>query len=151
LEVDDFADYGPETEGFGCYATEAYELDPAAHLIFDRLPGRPGWGCYAAIDRREVGIGTATIWIQGETAQLGFAATREGARGQGAHMALLRRRIIEAGAAGCRTIYAETEELLSDRGGPSAACVNLVRAGFKQVCTRPVWRSPDLDDEWTNI
>lgn len=151
LEVDDFADYGPETEGFGYYATEAYELDPAAHLIFDQLPGRPGWGCYAAIDSREVGIGTATIWMRGEVAQLGFAATREQARGKGAHMALLRRRIDEAAAAGCQVIYAETEELLNDRGGPSAACVNLVRAGFKQVCTRPVWRSPDLDEDLMTI
>jgi hypothetical protein len=142
LEVDDFGEYGPEAEGFGCYAVEAFDLDPLAQLIFDHLPRRAGWGCYAAIDEREVGIGIATMMIRGGVAQFGFAATREGFRGRGAHLALLRRRIAEAAHAGCHTIFAESEERLNDPTGPSVACGNLVRAGFRQVCVRPTWHSP---------
>lgn len=142
LEVDDFTDYGPGAEGFGCYAAEAFDLDPLAHLIFDHLPGREGWGCFAAIDQREIGIGTATMLVRNRVAQLGFAATRESARGQGAHLALLRRRIVEAAHAGCHAVFADSEERLNDSTGPSIACRNLVRAGFKQVGTRAGWQSP---------
>lgn len=146
LEVDDFAEYGPEAEGFGCYAVEGLGLDPLAHLIFDHLPGREGWGCFAAIDRREIGVGTATMMVRDGAAQFGFAVTRPDARGQGVHLALLCRRIAEAAHAGCRVVFADAEERLDGLASPSIACRNLARAGFRRICTHASWRAPKTKD-----
>ncbi len=65
-----------------------------------------------------------------EAAQLGFAATYEEDRRRGAHMALLHRRILDATAARCRFLFADTEEPLDDPGAPSPAARNLARAGL---------------------
>ena len=51
--------------------------------------------------------------------------------------ALLRRRILDAADAGCRTLFVETGERVPDR--PSASYRNILRAGFEEAYLRPNW------------
>lgn len=140
IEVDDFAaDYGPFAHGFSRYALDAFRLPPCAEMFFESLPRRRWWHCYAAIDERELGIGAATMRLSGEIAWFGLAATFSGFRNKGAHLALLRRRIADAAAAGCHTLVAEVEEPLGDGAEPAAAARNLVRAGFGRGVVCEVW------------
>jgi hypothetical protein len=143
IAVDELPDF---TEGFSDHVVEGLGIAPMSYCLFDCLPGREMWRCYVALDVDERPIGAATMMVHGGVAQLAFAATRERGREKGAHLALLRRRIVDAAAAGCRTLFADTEELPGDLDGPSPAARNLVRAGFKQVAVRPVWRPLAADD-----
>lgn len=63
--------------------------------FFIGLPGRHYWRSYIAIGDEGV-IASATMMQHFQATQLGFAGTEEAARGRGAHMALLRRRIVDA-------------------------------------------------------
>lgn len=139
IEVDDFADYGPDAEGFSEYALKAFGLSTGAGTLFEQLPRRRGWRCYAAIDERELGIGAATTFLCEGVAQLGFAATYERFRGRGVHLALLRRRIADATEAGCHTLFADVLEPLGEGEGFSPAARNLERAGFERALVRSVW------------
>ena len=71
----------------------------------------------------------------------GVAATLESARGRGCQTALLHRRIEDARAAGCHTLFVETGERTTDR--PSASYRNILRASFKEAYLRPNWRRMD--------
>lgn len=143
IEIDEWTE---ETEGFGYYFEEGYDLSFPATGFFDGLPGRQGWRSYVAIDEKEEGAGAATMMVHPEAVQLAFATTKETCRGRGVHMALLRRRILDAPDHWPRPIFADTEEPLDDPDGPSRAARNLLRAGFKQLSVRSVWRPPLADD-----
>ncbi len=134
IEVEEF------TEGFSDFPGEGFDLDSTAWSFFDPLPERDRWRCYVALDRRGYPVAAASMMLHLGVAQLAFAATSEPARGQGFHLALLRRRVRDAIDAGCRTVFAEVEEPL-DRLDSTAAR-NLVRAGFERLEVRPVWRPP---------
>lgn len=143
IQVEELSAYG---EGVSDLVTEAFGLNPWVGTFFDALPERDGWRSYIALDEAGCLAATAVMLTHEGIAKLGVAATHESARGRGCHLALLHRRIVDAGADGCHTLLAETEERIGDRDGPSAGCRNLVRAGFKQACLRPAWRSPRLSD-----
>lgn len=150
------------TEGFGETLAAALGMDPMASSLLGCLPERAEWRSYYAVREGEGGIAYASMMVDCEVAQLGFAATPEAARGGGRHMALIRRRVLDAAGRGCRTVVAETRESPGEREEPSAACRNLVRAGFRQAGSRRVWRVPwsaagepgasedleGLDDDW---
>jgi hypothetical protein len=141
IEVDEITE---EIEGFNDFFAEG---DPfwAGNGFYYGLPVHRYWRCYIAVDaKNEEGIGAATMRLHYEAvAQLGFAATYESARGKGAHMALLRRRIVDALAAGRRELFAVTEEPLDYPASQSAAAANLIRAGFRLASLRTVWRPPE--------
>jgi hypothetical protein len=140
IEVDEWTE---GNEGFSDCFAEGLGLEFPADHVFDCLPGRRPWRCYVAVDEEERGAGAATMLTHFRVAQLGSAATREYARGRGVHMALLRRRILDAAAARCELLFADAEEPLEDPDGPSPATRNLVRAGFTQVSAQTVWRPPE--------
>ncbi len=137
IEVRELTEF---SEGFSHFIGEGLDLELTGQGFFDGLPGRHGWRSYFAIDDRERPVASATMMTHHEVAQLGFAATREEDRRGGAHTALLHRRILDATAARCRILFADTEEPLDDPGAPSPAARNLGRAGFAQVGERTVWR-----------
>jgi hypothetical protein len=129
-------------EGFAEIPGEALGLTPIAHSFLDCLPGREGWRGYLAYDRDGKLIASASMFRQLEVATLAFAGTHEEFRGHGAHLALLRRRIADAATSPrCHALCAEVE-LSPDEAhdDPHPAIRNLVRAGFKQMAVRPVWR-----------
>lgn len=144
IEVDEWDEEG--IEGFSDYFEEPYGIKWPATAFFDCLLGKRPWRCYVAIDENDNGVGAATMMGHYEISQLGFAATRKSARGRDVHMALIRRRILDAAAARCRLLFADVEGPVNDPDGPSAAARNLLRAGFKHVSSRAVW-GPPLADE----
>ena len=129
-----------EGEIFSGLVAEGLELPLWGATFFHDLPGREGWRCYIAVDEDEYIVACATMLIHLGIATLGVAATRESARGKGCHLALLRRRILDAAAAGCHTLFADSHERNADR--PSAGNRNLLRAGFEGAYLRPGWQPP---------
>jgi GNAT superfamily N-acetyltransferase len=130
----------PEQEPFGMIAATGFGLPAWAAAFFADLPGRDGWRCYVARVDDEAQA-CAAMHIDDGVAEFGVAATLEPARGRGCQLALLHRRILDAIAAGCHTLFVETGERVPDR--PSASYRNILRAGFEEAYLRPNWqRSP---------
>jgi GNAT superfamily N-acetyltransferase len=127
---------GSEREPFGMIAATGFGLPAWAAAFFADLPGRDGWRCYVARVDGETQA-CAAMLIRGDIAEFGIAATLEPARGRGAQRALLHRRILDAAAAGCRTLFVETGERVPSR--PSASYKNILRAGFEEAYLRPNW------------
>ncbi len=143
IEVDEWD--GEDMEGFGEYFEEPYGIEWPATAFFDCLLGKRPWRCYVAIDENDNGVGAATMMGHYEISQLGFAATEKSVRGRDVHLALIRRRILDATGAGCRMLFADTEESVDHPGGMSTGARNLLRAGFKHVSSRAVWGPPLAD------
>jgi hypothetical protein len=114
-----------------------------AGTLFYSLPQANGWRCYtAALDLDEGVVATASMLVADGVAQLGPGTTAEHARGRGCHVALLRRRLIDAHALDCHTVFVELGECES---GPLAvACRNLRRAGFQPAYESHNWQRPAL-------
>jgi hypothetical protein len=128
-----------EGEPFGMIAATGFGLPAWAAAFFAYLPEHPDWRCYVArIDGTTQAC--AAMLVQGNVAEFGIAATLEPARGRGCQRALLRRRILDAAAAGCHTLFVETGERVPDR--PSASYKNILRAGFEEAYLRPNWTRP---------
>jgi hypothetical protein len=114
-----------------------------AETLFFSLPQIDQWRCYTAARDPEVGIvSTGSILICDGIAQLGLDATLEHGREQGCHMALLRRRLLDAYEAGCHTVFVELGESAPE--GLAAAYRNLRRAGFEQAYGSRNWQRPAL-------
>lgn len=127
---------GDEEEPFGAIAAAGFGLPAWGAEFFAALPDRPGWHCYLArVDGTAQAC--AAMLIDGEVAEFGIAATLEPARGHGCQRALLHRRIRDAAAAGCETLFVETGERVPGR--PSASYRNILRAGFEEAYLRPNW------------
>jgi GNAT superfamily N-acetyltransferase len=127
----------PGQAPFGTLAATGFGLPAWASSLFAGLPGRQGWRCYVAeVDGQPQAC--AAMLIDRGVAEFGIAATLEPARGRGAQLALLRRRIIDAAEAGCHTLFVETGERIPDR--PSASYRNILRAGFEEAYLRPNWQ-----------
>jgi GNAT superfamily N-acetyltransferase len=123
-------------EPFGAIATTGFGLPAWGAEFFAGLPGRPGWRCYVArLDGTAQAC--AAMLIDGDTAEFGIAATLEPARGHGCQRALLHRRIVDAAAAGCQTLFVETGERVPGR--PSTSYRNILGAGFEEAYLRPNW------------
>jgi GNAT superfamily N-acetyltransferase len=128
-----------EQEPFGMIAATGFGLPVWAAAFFADLPERDDWRCYVARVDGETQA-CAAMLIQGDVAEFGLAATLEPARGRGAQRALLHRRIVDAAAASCSTLFVETGERVPDR--PSASYKNILRAGFEEAYLRPNWTRP---------
>jgi GNAT superfamily N-acetyltransferase len=129
----------PDEEPFGTIAAVGFGLPAWGSSFFAHLPGRRGWRCYVARVGGEPQA-CAAILIDGGIAEFGIAATLEQARGHGCQTALLHRRIRDAAAAGCHTLFVETGERVQDR--PSISYRNILRAGFEEAYLRPNWQRP---------
>lgn len=127
----------PGEEPFGSIAAVGFGMPAWAADFFAHLPGREGWRCYVArVDGKAQACGAMVI--EEGIAEFGIGATLEEARGRGCQTALLHRRISDAAAAGCRTLFVETGERVPDR--PSASYRNILRAGFDEAYLRPNWQ-----------
>ncbi|MEV0308304.1 GNAT family N-acetyltransferase [Nonomuraea fuscirosea] len=82
-------------------------------------------------------VAAAGMYIGGETAQLLGAATLPLYRGRGAQSAMLRMRISDAIAAGCRVIFTETGA--EAPGTHNSSLHNMKRAGFVPLYERVNW------------
>jgi GNAT superfamily N-acetyltransferase len=130
-------------EGLCDIVCEAFRLPLTASALFFSLPQTSNWHCYTAAVGPEQGVvSTASMMIDGGIAQLGLAATRPEARGQGCNWALLRRRLVDAAAAGCHTVFVELGEFEQSR--LATARHNLERAGFRAAHVSRNWQRPAL-------
>jgi GNAT superfamily N-acetyltransferase len=129
----------PDEAPFGTIAALGFGMPAWGAEFFARLPGRPGWRCYVARIGGEAQACGAMLIADG-IAELGIGATLEEARGCGCQTALLRRRISDAAAAGCRTLLVETGERVPDR--PAASYRNILKAGFEEAYLRLNWQRP---------
>lgn len=75
--------------------------------------------------------------MHSEVAHLVAAATLPAYRGKGGQSALLRARVRDAAAAGCRFACADTE--VKEPGTHNSSLHNLRRAGFTQLYVRDDW------------
>jgi len=129
----------PDEAPFGTIAALGFGMPAWGAEFFAHLPGRPGWRCYVAQVGGEAQACGAMLIAKG-IAELGIGATLEEARGRGCQTALLRRRISDAAAAGCRTLLVETGERVPER--PAASYRNILKAGFEEAYLRPNWQRP---------
>jgi hypothetical protein len=136
-EVEVVALSDPGQEPFGMIAATGFGLPAWAAAFFSRLPALGAWHCYAARVDGEAQA-CAAMHIHEGVAEFGIAATLEPARGRGCQLALLHRRILDAAAAGCHTLFVETGERVPGR--PSASYRNILRAGFEEAYLRPNWQ-----------
>jgi hypothetical protein len=130
----------PSQESFGMIATTGFGMPAWAAALFAGLPGRGGWRCYVARVEGEAQACGAML-IDDGVAAFGVGATLAPARRRGCQLALLHRRIVDAAAAGCRTLFVETGERAEDR--PAGSYRNILRAGFKESYPCPNWRLAD--------
>ena len=88
-------------------------------------------------------IAAAAMFIAGEAAWFGSAATDAAHRRRGAQQALVVRRLHDARQAGCTWVSVETAEDTVTRDAPSFR--NLRRLGFTIAYRRPnyLWTRPD--------
>jgi hypothetical protein len=129
-----------EGEAFGAIVAAGFGLPAWTRSLFVDLPGRGGWRCYQAFVDGEPAA-TGAMFVDGGIAGFNLAATLEPARGRGCQLGLLRRRIIDAAAAGCHALYVETGERVPDR--PSGSYRNILRAGFGETLVCPNWKRRD--------
>lgn len=133
-----------EGEAMGAIAAAGFGLPAWASALFGGLPDREEWRCYVA-EVDGVPRACAAMLLDGGVAEFGIAATSESARGRGCQSALLRRRIADAAAAGCRVLFVETGERTADR--PSGSYRNILRAGFEEAYLRPNWQPRRADPQ----
>lgn len=127
---------GPrEAEAFGRVVATGYGLPDAAVPWVAEAPAR-GWVCWLALDGDEPAA-AAALYVSEEAGYLGFAATLEEHRRQGAQNALLEARIRRARASGCDVLLTETGE--RREGLPSNSYRNILRAGFEEVTVTANW------------
>lgn len=84
-------------------------------------------------------IAAGTLRIDGDLAWLGGGATLTRWRRRGAHRALILARLRRAVQRGCRWVWVETAA--PARGRPDGSRRNLVRLGFEEAFTKPVFVS----------
>ncbi|HEX4752428.1 MAG TPA: GNAT family N-acetyltransferase [Solirubrobacterales bacterium] len=126
----------PAAPPFAAVAAAAFDLPAWVADLFAGLPGRPGWRCYVArVDGDPQAC--AAMFLDGEAAELGIGGTLEGGRRRGCQLALLRRRVEDAAAAGVRTLFVETGARVP--GHPSSSYGNILRAGFEEAYLCPGW------------
>jgi hypothetical protein len=143
IVVYELGEHEADGEGLSLILSEAFGMPITAGTLFFSLPMEKRWRCYtAAVDPEQGVVATASTLIQGDVAQLGPGATLPRARGHGCNRALLRRRLIDAAAAGCQTAFVEVGECEPERF--AAVRSNLLHAGFEEAYGSTVWQRPAL-------
>ena len=131
---------GPERAAqFTAVLRAGFELAEDVTAMLEHLPGRPGWGWYLAYDG-DVAVACGAVFVRGDHAWLGQAATLPEHRRRGGQSAITAARIAAARAAGASVVVTETGAV--GDGGAGGSCRNIVRAGFTPAYARPNHVSP---------
>jgi GNAT superfamily N-acetyltransferase len=126
---------------FGEIVAAAFGYPPSLAALPGQAVGRSGWRHYLAY-AGQTPVAAAAMYVSGEAAWFGFAATDAAYRKKGAQRALVIRRLRDAAALGCSRVSVETAEDGVLKDAPSFR--NLRRLGFETVYTRPnfIWIRP---------
>ncbi len=120
-----------EVDLFAATLSDGHGAPPFARPPVARWAGQPGWRLYLA-ELDGVPAAAAALVIDGPIGYLAAASTLPAFRGRGCQTALIRRRLSDAAAAGCREVCALTLEPVSRR--------NLERCGLELAYTKTAWR-----------
>ncbi len=143
IQIYEIGDDEADGEGMSTIVSEALELPVTAGTLFFSLPQVESWRCYtAALGPNQPVVATGSMLILDGVAQLGPGMTLHEARGRGLNTALLRRRLVDAIAAGCQTIFIELGEVDSDT--LAGTYRRLCRAGFAEAYQSRNWQRPAL-------
>jgi hypothetical protein len=112
----------------------AFGYPPVIASLPAQTLGRDGWSHYLAFEE-DTPVAAAAMFVSGDAAWFGFAATRAEYRRRGAQRALILRRMRDAAEAGCRWVSVETAEDTVQRDAPSFR--NMQRLGFEVAYARP--------------
>ncbi len=119
---------------YGGLITEIFGFPRELGGVFSSIMEDRNWKHFMAFEG-EKPISAGSVFINGETAWIGFAATLPEYRGHGAQGAILSARIEEARQRGCKWISVETAEDTSEHDAPSYR--NMLRYGFRLLYKRP--------------
>ncbi len=123
---------GPdEADLFAATLSDGHGAPPAARAPVARWAEQPGWRLYLA-ELDGVPAAAAALIIEDGIGCLTAASTLSAFRGRGCQTALIRRRISDAAAAGCREVCSLTANPASRR--------NLERAGLELAYAKTAWR-----------
>ena len=114
-------------------AAEVFQVPPEVRLILAQLPRQPHWRQWLAFDG-DTPVATSLLFIHGDAAWAGWAATRPSYRGRGLHTALVSARLRDAADHGCRWVTTDTAIGTSEKPDPSYR--NHLRLGFEVVHVR---------------
>lgn len=143
IQIYEIGDEEADGEAMSTIVSEALELPVTAGTLFFSLPQEEHWRCYtAALSAGEPVVATASMMIVDGVAQLGPGMTLAEARGHGCNTALLRRRLLDAAAAGCHTVFVEVGEV--DPENLTGIYRRLCRAGFEEAYQSRNWQRPAL-------
>jgi hypothetical protein len=143
IQIYEIGDDEADGEGMSSIVSDALELPVTAGTLFFSLPQVENWRCYtAALGPNEPVVATGSMLLLDGVAQLGPGMTLENARGLGLNTALLRRRLVDAIAAGCHTIFVELGEI--DPETLKGTYRRLCRAGFEEAYRSRNWQRPAL-------
>jgi hypothetical protein len=143
ITIYELGEYEDDGEGLSAIVSESLDLPVTAGALFFSLPQKAGWRCYtAALGPDQPVVATASMMISDGIAQLGPGNTLEQGRGRGCNTQLLRRRLHDAAAAGCHTVFVELGETRPE--WIAAVYRNLQRAGFEEAYRSHNWQRPSL-------
>lgn len=143
IVVYELGDDEADGEGLSTITAEGLGLPTMAGTLFFSLPQVGHWRCYtAALGPDEAAVASGAMLIHDGIAQLGPGTTLEHARGRGCNTALLRRRLLDAAAAGCHTVFIE----LFDTDWETLVQPQRIlhRAGFELAYESQIWQRPAL-------
>lgn len=123
-------------DSFGTLIRVAFDWPEAAAGLIGATVGRDGWVHYGAFDGNRLAA-AGGMFLRGESAWLGPAATDPDARGRGAQSALIVARLNEGIERGGRQFVVETAEPKPEK--PVTSLRNLRRLGFEVAYVRPNW------------
>lgn len=130
-------------EGLSDIISESFDLPLTAGTLFFSLPQTGNWRCYTAALGPDAGVvAAASMLIYDGIAQLGPGATLKEGRRHGCNLALVRRRLVDAAAAGCHTAFVELGE--AEPARVSSVQRNFTRAGFSEAYGSRNWQRPAL-------
>jgi GNAT superfamily N-acetyltransferase len=121
---------------FGEMAGEAFGHREFLAPMLAAVVGCEGWRHLGAFDGEQL-VGAGALFVHGDTAWFGSAATAATHRGRGAQSALIAARIDAAREAGCRWVAVETAADPPEKPNPSTH--NLRRMGFRDLYERANW------------
>ena len=132
LPAEGVRELGPgEADLFAATLSDGNGAPPAARPPVARWAEQPGWRLYLA-ELDGAPAAAAALTVDDGIGYLAAASTLPAFRNRGCQTTLIRRRVSDAAAAGCREVCALTTEGVSRR--------NLERCGLSLAYTKTAWR-----------
>ena len=114
--------------------TGSFGFPPEMSVMCFALLNSEGWTTFTGFLNDKIS-GSASVYIKGEHAELGAAATAESARGHGIQSALIKSRELFAVKNNCKYLFVETAEPTPEYRAPSYR--NMIKSGYTELYRRP--------------